>query len=417
MTRQPWQTPPALIVLSILALHSPLFSLDAAAQWSEPTNLSASDVDSEDASIAVATDGSIHVVWTEGGEIWHRAHTGDRWSPPGYVTTGFSPQIVADEDGSVHMVFVDRFNDIDDVYYVSWQPDTGWDLPVNVCETACDSSAPQLAIAPDGSYAVVWSETTVEADQVYMGRSEDGGWWSVAPIPDAQGTRPVLGFTAAGDLWVVWQAWHDTGPGSDVLASERTGGEWTQPELISASPEVPSVFPSLVIWQEDACLAWQEGEPGTEAVYTATMTDGEWSTAEKRSGSAPACAPRLALDTAGQVHLVWNTQDTVKHTTCALPTANWQPSTTVTSGQTKACGAAVAVQQGALHVIWLAEASPDVRDVYYSDTASPGPTLTPTPSPTSSPPPPPTRTPTITPTVPAWKLFLPIIVASFPMMP
>ena len=452
MARPLRQVPPALITLAILALCSPLFSLRAAAQWSSPVNISTSAVDTEHVSIALGTSGRIHIVWTEGGEIWHSVHTGDEWSAPRYVTTGFSPQLVAGEDGTVHMVFVDRFYEIDDIYYLYWQPNTGWDLPVNVCETALNSSGPQLAIAPDCSYTVVWSESSVDGDQVHIARSDDGGWWTAAPIPNARGTRPVLGFTAAGSLWVAWQVWHDPGPGSDIVASQLVGTQWTTPVSVSGSPDVPSLFPSLVVWQDHVCLAWQHGGFGAEAVYVSTTAEDVWSAPEKRSGLHPAFSPNLALDPSGHVHLVWNTQDTVLYTHCTLTAADWQPPETIASDRQDICSPAVAAYD-VPHVVWLAQASHHVRDVYYSSheslqptatasatntstasptvspppsptatptlspTSSPTPSPSPTPSSTTSPPPPSTPTSTVTRTAPAWRLFLPIIVSGHSATP
>jgi hypothetical protein len=407
MTRHiQWKTLTATI-LSVPVLCFVILSVQADADWSPPLNLSASAVHTEGASIAVDTSSRIHVVWSEGGEILHRFRDATGWSAAAYVASGTSPHLAADAAGGVHLVFANRFAGIDDIYFTSWQAISGWDLPLNLSEGVGFSFSPRLAIAPDHGFAVVWSVQSGDSQFVYVARSADGLPWSMSPVPNAHGAHPVVGFSPAEDLLVAWQEPYDeVGSPTEVFVSQQTGSQWTLPVDVSASPEVDSRLPSLAVGPGGVYVAWQEAGPEGQAVYWSRMTDREWATPQKRSGSGQAFAPAMASDASGHGHMVWTTESAVQYVTWSPLTGIWEPIGDVTVGQVGPSQACI-VLEGSPHVLWLAEASRDNDDVYYSRRAAVEPSPTPSATPTA------TATPTLG---PSWSVFLPcILVGSQPM--
>jgi hypothetical protein len=408
--------------LFLLVLCFAVLSIRAAGDWSPPLNLSTSAVHTEGASIAADSMGRIHVVWSEGGEILHRFWDGAAWSPAAYVASGTWPDLAGDADGGVHLVFANRFDANDDIYFTSWQPAVGWDLPLNLSEGAGVSTSPRLAIAPDHSVAVVWSAQSAGRDLIYLARSTSGSLWASAPIPNAHGTHPVVAFAAAGDLLVAWQEpYDDLGSPTEVFFSQQTGSQWTLPVDVSASPDTDSCLPSLAVGRGGAHLAWQETGPEGQAVYQSRMTPGEWSAPQRRSGSTEALAPAMGFDLSGEGHVVWAAESAVQYVIWSPSTGIWQPIEDITAGQVGTSHARIALQSSA-HVIWLAEASVDNHDVYYSTqvVVEPSPTPRATQTTSATPTRGGTETPTVTatPTVEArWSLFLPCIVVSSSSMP
>jgi hypothetical protein len=408
MTRHIGRATPAWAALFVLVLCVAVLSIRAAGDWSHPLNLSASAVHTEDASITLDSMGRIHVVWSEGGEILHRFCDGDAWSPATEVACGTSPDLATDADGAVHLVFANRFDANDDIYFTSWQPAEGWDLPINLSEGVGVSVSPRLAIATDHGFAAVWSAQLAGWDLIYLARSTDGSLWASAPIPNAHGTHPVVAFAPAGDLLVAWQEpYDDLGSPTEIFFSQQTGSQWTLPVDVSASPDVDSCLSSLAVGRGGADLAWQEAGPEGQAVYQSGMTHGEWSAPQKRSGSTEALAPRIGFDLSGDGHMVWAAESAVQYVTWSPLTGIWQPIEDVTAGQVGTSHARIALQSPP-HVIWLAETSVDNHDVYYSSQVVVGPSPTPRATPTA----------TATPTSGApWSLFLPCIVVSSSFMP
>jgi hypothetical protein len=369
---------------SLAALSFALVPIWASGSWTAPVNLSSSTTYTEDAAAAVDSVGRVHVVWSEGGQILHRYSAGGGWTGAVTVAAGWCPALVADAAGQLHIVFVNRFADIDEVYYKSWKAETGWQLPVNVSEGVGPASSPNLVIDGDGGLAVVWSSASGDADLIYVATSADGALWSSWPVPNAWGTRPVVAVIADGQLAVAWQGPYDvTGSPLEVFFSEQSNALWTLPQDVSMSPESDSMIPSLAVGGGQLHLAWQEETNSGQAVYHSVRIGSDWSSPQKRSAADEAFAPVLAAK-AGAVHMVWTTGGRVQYVARSDESGTWGSVEDVAVGQSGARDVSLAVGSGP-HVVWLAEASPDNDDAFHSAReAGPSPTSTVTASATPS---------------------------------
>ena len=395
------------MVAASLALTGWAAGVLAAGTWSPPLNLSQSPSDASGVALAVDSQGRVHAVWSQDGEIHHRLKTGGDWSSPALVASGISPDLVADAAGRVHLAFVNRFAGSDNVYFASWAQGA-WSLPVNVSETSGASALPRLAASPLGGLALVWVEQASGADLVHIGRSADGAQWSTGPVPQARGSSPVVAFDDAGHPQVAWQDVFDLGMPTEIFFARWTGARWSLPEDVSASPLRGSMLASMATMGGHMYLAWQEAEPSQEAICVAALRDGVWDTPQVRSGPDAAYAPQLAFDGSGQGHLAWTGAESSHHRAWRVATDAWEPIEEIAGGQAAASEARLAVSQAA-HVAWLAEDAPGHRDAYYSyalgsaeatptPTKKPSATPTATPTTTSTPTPTATRHPTATPT-------------------
>lgn len=387
-----------LVILPAALLCAAFLRVRAAGDWSPPINLSQSATDTTSASIAIDSAGRIHAVWSEGGEIFHRYKADGDWSTPAHVANGTSPDLAADASGHVHMVFANRFAANEEIYFVSWQ-EGGWGLPQNVSQTAGDSFSPRIAVGPDGELAVVWNEESLDpSPMIYIARSTDGVLWSVSPIPQAQGTHPVVAFGPTGNLLVAWQDPFDLGYPLEVFFNQWTGTQWTLPVSVSASPFANSSLPSIAVRQGEVYWAWQEEGGEGEMIYLSKMTDGDWGAPEKCSGAGDAFAPTVTFDMLGHGYLVWNTEDSIQYRAWDPSTDTWESIEDVARSQARATNAAIAVRDSG-HVIWLADASTNNRDLFYSAQTA----LQPSPTPSEA--------PTATPTPPAnMRIFLPLAI-------
>ncbi len=66
--------------LCLVVLAASLWVTSASGHWSSPLNLSQSEVFTEDVSVAADSQGRVHVVWSEGGQIVHRHQLPVGWS-------------------------------------------------------------------------------------------------------------------------------------------------------------------------------------------------------------------------------------------------------------------------------------------------------------------------------------------------
>ena len=381
MIRDKWFIPLLLIVWLLPGLvFRPGPGVQANGTWSSPVNLSQDAADAEDASIALDQAGNVHVVWSANGEIWHRYTTGATWSSAARVAAGWSPRLAAGPQGKVHLVFVYRFEDNDEIYWTSWQSSTGWQAPANVSQTDDASSFPAIAVASTGQLAIVWNEEAITGQSIYVAQSEDGSAWTKGPLrDDAEGTRPVVAFLSSSSLLVAWENIIDPdyAPALEIWISRQTGTTWSVPEAVSGSTLTDSAFASLAVLAGKGYLTWQEDANSGAAIYMSHMVSGGWSVAELWSGTDSAAEPQVVFDAQGFGHLLWTAGQSVRHRAWDSATGVKHPIENVAVSQPGASQVRVAAGS-VVHAVWLREASAGNRDVWYSKQAAP---TTPTPNP------------------------------------
>ena len=409
MIRDKWFMPLLLIVWLLPGLvfrAGP--SVQANGTWSPPTNLSSDAADQEDLAVALDQSGNIHVVWSANGEIWHRRATGTTWSSAARVAAGWSPRLAAGPQGKVHLTFVYRFEDNDEVYWTSWQSASGWQAPINVSQTDEASSFPAIAVASTGKLAVVWSEETATSQSIYVAQSDDGSSWSKGPLrADAEGTRPTAAFLSASSLLVAWQDILDPdyAPALEIWVSQQTGTAWSVPEAVSGSSLTDSEFASLAVLAGKGYLAWQEDENGASAVYLSRMVPGGWTVGDLVSGADAASEPQVVFDAQGLGHLFWTAGQAVRHRAFEPAAGVVHPIGDVAVSQPGASQVRAAAGN-VVHAVWLRQMSAGNRDVWYGKQAAATTPLpgTPTPTVTVRPSATPTRNPNVRP-----RLWLPLV--------
>jgi len=176
----PWGSPLVRIAVAFLLvmLLVSILPTATAATWSDTSVVSAeSGSNTFYPSVAVGPDGTVHVVWYDsmeysgsGGDqdIFYKSFNGS-WSDLTVVSTGSTtdsryPSIAVGSDGTVHVVWYDSMDysgagTDDDIFYKSFNG--SWsDLTVVSTEGTVDSEKPAIAIANDGTVHVVWQDTT-----------------------------------------------------------------------------------------------------------------------------------------------------------------------------------------------------------------------------------------------------------------
>lgn len=351
------------IVWIVLVALATGMAVRAAGEWTAPLRLSPGDADAERACVAVDTDGRVHVVWSESGEVWHRVNAGQGWSAAEFVGTGIAPGLAAGASGRVYLALADRIDEVDDIYCLVWSAAEGWGVATNVSESEGGAYSPCIATAPDGSVGIVWNELAGSTPRIHMARSTDGQAWSAAPVPHGNGSRPTLAFVSADEWCVAWQDPLEPGAALDIFVTRYRHGAWGLPEDISGTGTVASLWPSLAASQGRVWLAWQEGATGSGGICYATNEGASWSLPQRISGEGDALGPQWAIDAQQRVHLAWTTATSVRAMSWTAA-AGWGPREDVAVGQQEPDGVCIAAGTSA-HVTWIA--SPAERlGAYYS---------------------------------------------------
>lgn len=148
------------------------------------------------------------------------------------------PQVVANDDGSLLLVWTSRGDDGVDVFASrsegrEFQPAVRINPMVgSVNRLPIDEMRPAVATGPGGEAAVAWTDTSFD---IQVAVSGDAGRTFASPIRlnrdtgDALQEFPSLAFDSAGGLHAVWLDPRDAGPGleepADLYYTSLEGGE------------------------------------------------------------------------------------------------------------------------------------------------------------------------------------------------
>ncbi len=220
--------------------------------------------------LAVKSDGSLVVVWSETLEgrtyIYRALENGDSWS---------TFPIDASGDGEEPDVAVERGDRI----WVAWQvaeggqyniyatySDTGghqWDLPVNVSfETGADAMSADIVGTSSLGAFVVWRGYNTSISQAYFTHNMQlfDFWEAPANVSQTQGSasRPAISIDANGNIHLAWAE------GGQVHYRRGNAMEGTWSSTVSIASGAGSVgAPALAVAsQSQVHAAWEEAAPG-----------------------------------------------------------------------------------------------------------------------------------------------------------
>ena len=241
--------------------------------WGLPRNVSQHSVSSSDSpDLAVARDGSLHIVAVEATsqQLYYADVSGGSYSPIPNALFAGSPSI--DVAGvTTKTIQIAYRNTIDsNIYTVRRQAGT-WDIPQGVTNSPERfSTAPDLALDASGQAHVVWRETISETDQVQYAYGP--GWTPIQTLSNSTGGTTLPALTIDG-LGVLHAGWGDgTAPTFTLLhASAGSPDDWSPPTVAHAG-DVP-IEDVTLFGTSDGIIhaAWVEGSPGE--VWYASQLD------------------------------------------------------------------------------------------------------------------------------------------------
>ena len=284
--------------------------------WSIPFNVSGSSTLSDWPAVAVATDGSVVVVWAEGPigsrEIYYATSFGGGWSAPLNVSNSptvdsSAPDVAADSAGGANIV---------------WQEGTDGDPTIEVMHTRC------VGILCGGTPMVVSTGRCT---------TWPGNW--AARLPSI----------VVGDDGKATLTWVSQEPGANYLPIIVWQPPDPVPTTISACPYAG------IIWMPDLAagasgqrrLVYENYSLGK--VYHGRYASGAWSSS-RLVGTGN--TPRVVVDSAVISHILWCYTGTVNYTH-GDGVAAWAPQEAVATGQNCGGPPAVAIRaDGLAHAVW-----------------------------------------------------------------
>ncbi len=350
-----------------LTVAAPSLAASTLQVWATSENLANTATDSRAPRLVVTGNGTVHAVWEEEESIYHTSGGSGPWSAPAGAVLGDSPSLALDSSDGVHMTFVSEIGGSFDVFYARWDG-SGWTLPVNVSVTSGVSSAPVIAFVPGNSLHIVWADNTGGTLALYHGQSSDGSSWSTFPIPNGTGTTPALAIGSDGILHLAWQS-PDADTGLDEIWHMKfSGGSWSLPENISATPNETSTGPSLAVAPDNTVhIVWQEALGSNTAIYYSSGQLGDWTQANDVSGTLQSAKfPALGINAAGNGFLLWDEGSVIMGRELYAATGTWAAREQVASDVFGISDPALFLNSNTVHAAWAEEVSAFNWDIFYS---------------------------------------------------
>ncbi|GEM_PF-2002933 len=193
----------------------------AGGTWSAVETVSATSDYSSGIDIAVALDGTVHVVWRycagsgQDGLIYHRARSSaGSWSNTALVSTSGGdaslPLITTDANSTAHLLWNRSASGVYGIDYAAKPTGGNWSAPQELVDSATLSSVEQLARDSAGALHLVWSVRDGVADPaIYYAHQPPGQPWSAAEHVHSGYADQIAVATAGNGLAHI--AWSDNG--------------------------------------------------------------------------------------------------------------------------------------------------------------------------------------------------------------
>ncbi len=291
--------------------------------WSVPRSLSAYAYEYPDPQIAVDGSGHVQVVWSGGTEtypsIWYLENTGSGWpASPTEVSTSpcsgylqWRPQLGLDPSGNPHVVWEGRQSEYgnSEIFY-NYFNGTAWGTPISISNVSYSQYSPSIIMDGDGDVHVVWSgmDSTDTEWETWYRSGHAATWGTVRQLSSNTETgdqgNPSIALDSSGNPYTVWEGRVLPENNSDIWYSSNPSGTWTTPVAISSPSDSDQYDPSIavapggsiyVVWEEagDILLSRNAGSAWSTP---ATISTGDNMVNEY---------PLIALGSAGNPFVLW----------------------------------------------------------------------------------------------------------------
>ena len=227
---------------------------------------------------------------------------------PGWVST--APRIAVDPQGDIHVVWVELYSSgRGDFFYSHGNPDgTEWSAPLNLSSSnkvmadTCDVDADDSSCI----YAV-W----IDDDAIKLRIFANGYWNSAITVASGRDDyyHTHISVSAGGNIYLVW--WTLNGR---VYSRARVGGSWESIKQISTTGRRSKV-PSIAVGNHSVYACWMQINRDLniyEIAYShrGTGFNSSWSSIDRVYPNNPGrynqSHPGVALDSMDFAHIVWS---------------------------------------------------------------------------------------------------------------
>jgi PKD repeat protein len=335
---------------------------------------------------AIATgdvDGPLVITWDDGGDPARNRDVLASWRDPSVAR----PQVLVSDDrakafeaypvtavgpsGKMHSIWIDDRNGPYGVFYsYSINKGNAWGAVTKVdpSQGSDDQLAPDVAIGPDGTVHVAWTDYRGDQPEVRYANNKDkaSGFNPSVRVDDAPAgafaVSPSIGVAANGSATVAWLDGRDGAARCRITYSLNGGTSWRSSIEVPGSDTISTRSPPDLAMREGLVVVGFADDTGGKAEAYISMGSsvpelGEPIVVEAVPLDGPARSVRIAVDAAldGPVHVSWSKGVVLLSTYDMVEAAFSDPNALLedTSGGPHIHQAIAAGDGGAIHVSWL----------------------------------------------------------------
>ncbi len=300
---------------------------------------------------------------------------GSSWLPPQKVRQAdcSHQSAIVEKNGTIDVVWSEGDSNPDIYFSKSTDHAKTWSAPKDISNTPGDSREPSLAVGPDGTLHVVWSDTSTgeKNRDIYYSFSKDGGaTWGKDPLLPADNISQTKGYSGDAVInvdkdGVIHVAWTDTSSGAekpDIYYVEKKGNAWSKATDISNTPGVSS-DPSIASDEGGKTyLAWadtSEKENVPDIFFAVIDSEGHAGKATNVSKTEGISSePAIAARGNGHIAIVWSdtssgmTNPDIFATYSTDGGANFAKAADISNTEGISKYPQVAIAEGKWHAVW-----------------------------------------------------------------
>jgi hypothetical protein len=299
--------------------------------------------------LAVDANGTVHIAWKDNTnysnsgrdwDIFYKKKTkGGNWTKMEVVSTESTntsgcPCLAVESNGTVHVVWSDGSNYSGsgsdyDIFYKKKTKGGNWTTTEVVStESNDDCHEPSLAVDDYGTVHVFWEERSDfrnsgnDYDIFYKKKTKGGNWTTTEVVSTESTGNSLIPCSAVDNNGTIHVAWVDntdymgSGADHDIFYKKKPQyGNWTTTEVVSVeSTSIRCNWPSLIVDTNGTVhVAWNDNTnyassgADHDIFYKMKPTGGNWTSAKIVSAGSTndSYFPSLGVDPAGKVHIVW----------------------------------------------------------------------------------------------------------------
>lgn len=310
-------------------------------QWALPTNLSDNiSPDTQDGfnpQVAMDNSGNTIIVWFQSDGVYNQIYMSEyrngSWTSPADLSDNISPdnqavtqaKVAMDDNGNAVIVWRQQDGTHEQIFMSeyrngSWTHPTG--LSDNISPDGQDVLNPQLTMDNNGNTIIVWQQSDVNNEQIFMSEYRNGSWSHPTGLSDnislagQEVFNPQVAMDNNGNATIVW--YQSDGSNNQIFLSEYRNSSWSHPASLSdnISPANEHAYDPQLAMDDNgnAVIVWYQSDDIYRQIFKSEYRNDSWthptSLNDYISPSAQyADSPQVAMDDNGNAVIVWRQWD------------------------------------------------------------------------------------------------------------